>query len=497
MLNFTYIVAGVLLMSFSIQAAGTLSESQDQSWISQLIHELEPTSNTGVAIAIVENGETRYQGGFGFRDRAAKAPVSANTVFQVGSTTKAFASMLFLQLEKESALKLETPINHDISILGLSDKAIQRQISVTDILSHRTGVAAHDLLWTLAPYDQSSLLARVPMLDQQSGGFRNSFIYNNLMYMSLGHVLESLTKKSWASRLQEKILSPLKMNESTTSFESFSKKEDRALPYYGEQLLSYRNSDSIGLAGGLTSNLKDMTKWLQVMLDGGAPLVDRIQFLKLSECHNVIPEPQNFLYQGLGWFGKKLCYGLGWFTGSILESKKVIFHSGNIDGFSALVLFVPEDKTGLVILTNQSVSPFPGLLAKKILSKLYGSDIKDSFEIPLAPPKNSNESAQPQAFEATAIDLKQLIGTFENSLYGEMTITTSASGLSLNFFGNTWPLTKRSKDVFEISIELFGGIRFPLPVQILRESETVIGFETPLSLNPLVPPTRFTIQSKK
>lgn len=480
-------LVGILSMILSQSSLANIPDAEDIIWLHNTIQQFEPTPQTGVALGIIQNGKVRFQGGFGYRDQSDKKPVTTKTAFQVGSATKAFASLLFLMLEKENGFNLSAPVNQTNMVLHLRDHEVQSKISALDILSHRTGVASHDLLWTLAPLQANDMLKRLPYLDQQENGFRNSFIYNNLMYMALGTVLEDATGKSWHSLLKEKILDPLNMHDSSASFEDFQKQQNRAQPYFANRLLNYRNTDSIGLAGGLTSNVEDMTKWLQAMLGSGHPFITPESFAKLIQCHNTIPNPENFLHQGLGWFGHQPCYGLGWFVGTILESKQVVFHSGNIDGFSSLVLFIPEDKTGVVILTNQSVSPFPGLLAKKILSKIYGNEITDSFPLP----KEPSIVEPPSILPISSVDREELLGKYINELYGEIAIEKSVDALSLRYFNNNWRLEKIGADQYSFAIELFGGLKFSLPLKISRLGEKVIGIEIPFALNPQIPANCF------
>ncbi|MBK7963347.1 MAG: beta-lactamase family protein [Bdellovibrionales bacterium] len=150
-----------------------------------------------------------------------------------------------------------------------------------------------------------------------------------------------ISGRSWSEFLVAEVFSPLKMK---SSFIGKERGDNFAEPYFQGKRIAPRAVDWIGPAGAINSNLHDMTQWLLFHTSGGQPsgIVSPGKLAAMYEAHAEIPDAFPFMFQGLGWFGQKLNYGLGWFLGTVL-GKKAVFHSGNIDGYSSLVVAIPED----------------------------------------------------------------------------------------------------------------------------------------------------------
>jgi CubicO group peptidase (beta-lactamase class C family) len=312
-------------------------------------------------------------------------------------------------------------------------------------------------------------------------GRAHSFIYNNLLYASVGKIIGENTGEDWKRLFSSRILSPLEMSSSGFNFSQFRNDPSNAKPYFQDHEITPFDTDRLGLAGGLVSNLEDMTKWLRFNLSR-TNLEAR---LNQYECLNVLQQPEGFVPMGQGWFGRKMCYGLGWFLGTILENRKVIFHGGNIDGYSSLVLFVPEDDVGLVILTNQSVSPYPGRLAQKILSHLYGVDLKDAFELP--EPGTMPETEVP----INIPDTTELAGAYYNPAYGSIFIESRGKDLQVRYESHSWTGIYKKPQTYSFVMEVFGGMKLPMNLKFVED-----GLEVPFNLDPETPAVRFFKRSQ-
>ena len=160
--------------------------------VSDAIQAHQPIADTGVAVAVIKNGQLAYAAGFGFRDRATSARVDAGTCFAIGSATKAFTSMAVSMWVDQNKLSLDTPINHYLTDFQLEDAQATQQATLTDVLSHQTGLAPHNCLWYLGPFTRAGLYYRLRYL-QPAVPFRSQFVYNNLMYMLAGYLLETVS----------------------------------------------------------------------------------------------------------------------------------------------------------------------------------------------------------------------------------------------------------------------------------------------------------------
>src|ERR1700738_3687428 len=164
--------------------------------VKHAIQDLQPVEDAGVAVAVVKNGQLSFAGGFGLRDRGAAAKVDAKTRFAVGSATKAFTSMAISMHVEEGKISLDVPIKQLLPDFQMKDPQASSQTTLRDILCHRSGLAPHNAIWYIGPFDRSELFYRLRYLDPVpvKGGtaFRNMFVYNNLMYGVAGHLLEML-----------------------------------------------------------------------------------------------------------------------------------------------------------------------------------------------------------------------------------------------------------------------------------------------------------------
>ncbi len=443
----------------------------------------------GVSIAVVKNGEVILSNAYGYRDRESRLPVTEDTVFQVGSTTKSFAALTFAMLADAGKLSLDEPLNHDGDpLIQLKDERITRALSVVDILSHRSGLPGNDLLWILTSFSRQELFSRVKYLDLKPGAFREESQYNNILYMASRLPFEKVNGDTWEDFLKSRVLDPLEMSSSTTSNAVATQSQNFALPYFGETKLERRNVEPIGPAGALNSSLKDMTTWLRFHLDGGKTLrgdrlISEVLLDNMYSPHAVIANPIVFLMQGQGWLGKKVNYGLGWFLGEV-DGKKTIFHSGNVDGFSSLIVFIPELSLGTVILTNQNISTFPGLLAQQVFEQLLGKPIPNSFEMPQMP--------IPEVPPTVVLDFPDasLTGTYESNSYGPIKIEMENNNLTLIYFNHRWPLRYIGSNTFSFAPTVFGR-EFALSLTVQREAVRTSAIDIPFSFDPAVPQIRF------
>lgn len=479
-----------VLMALGTLTNSSLAQTMEEK-VSDFIKTQEPVPEMGLAISIVQSGKTIFSKGYGYRDRAHKLPVTEKTIFAIGSTTKAFAATSFLLLEDEGKIDLNDPVNQAKSIIELSDPTIAAKLSVADILSHRSGLPGNDLLWALATFQRDDLMKKLKLLPMKKASFRKVSQYNNILYMALADVFEETAGETWGSYLTERLLVPLQMDSTTLSSKKVLASSDYALPYFAQNEIARREVDWLGPAGALNSNLVDVTKWLKFHLakgktELGKQLLPTHTLEKLYTGHAEVPGAMQFAFQGLGWFGKTINYGLGWFLGEV-KGHRAIFHSGNIDGYSGLVVFIPDLDIGTVVLSNQSVSPFPGKLAQAALGYALGSKIEDSFQIgPFPTPKE--EPPAPFDFDPNA-----LVGRFEHTVYGTLEMKLDKSGLELHYFGQRWPIRYKGNGVFTLSLSLFGGYLIPMEATLDRwkgESPTTISI--PLAADPEVPTIAFS-----
>lgn len=432
----------------------------------------------GLAVAALRNGDVLFSEGFGLRERDRGLPVTPETEFEICSVTKTFAATAALLASEEGKLNLERPINAAQRLLPLKDSEITEKISVSDILSHRTGLPSNDLLWYSGELSSNgeSLLSRLEHLDFVPGAFRRSFNYNSLMYGALGRLFTPLVGESIETYISRKILAPLEMN--STSF-SASRSDNVALPYIGTQRIPRIETSSVAASGAMRSTLEDMTRWLAFHLTGGKTLkgqqllspksLEQMQSEKIA-----IENPNPMLFQGLEWLGSKMGYGLGWFIGSYRDLK-VLYHPGFVDGFSTAVVMIPEKQAGCVVMSNVHLSSAPGLLAQELVNSLLeGSALQET----------SQKAAEPAPYQLSAL------GTYTNAAFGAFSVTSNEGSFFIEYNGKKWPLEWKSANESHFTLSAF-GLQIPLPIHFEEKDGAVISATAPFSMDPRVAPQIF------
>ncbi|UPK70790.1 serine hydrolase [Chitinophaga filiformis] len=369
----------LLLASLHAGAQSTDKQQQQRfAGIDKIVEKvLQDWHAAGVAIAVVEKDKIIYSKGYGYRDYEKKLPVTPNTVFAIGSCTKAFTSGLLGILRQEGKLDFETPVRQYLPELVFNNDDLNAHVTLRDMMSHRTGLSRYDISWyLLAPSTRDSLLQRIRYMVPNEP-LRYKWQYNNFMFMAQGVVAEKLTGKSWEENIKTRFFDSLGMYHSSTSLEGF-KVEDASLGYDVEKdsvikKVPYKNITVIGPAGSINSCVNDMAKWVMAWINGG-----KLNGKQVLPAAYVTEATSAQMTIGGGRPGQEFpdiyggTYGLGWML-STYRGHYQVEHGGNIDGFSASTCFYPSDSIGIIILSNQTGSHVPVLLRNIFSDRLLGT----------------------------------------------------------------------------------------------------------------------------
>ncbi|HEY6554006.1 MAG TPA: serine hydrolase, partial [Vicinamibacteria bacterium] len=329
----------------------------------------------GLAVAIVKDGEVIYEKGFGYRDTEKKLPVTPDTVFAIGSASKAFTTFVMGTLVDEGKLDWDKPVGTFLPGFRLHDRVATEQLTPRDMVSHRSGLPRHDLSWYNATeLSRKELVERLPYMEP-TYPLRSRWQYNNFMFLTAGYLVEQVTGKSWEDNVRERIFQPLGMTNSNFSVHDSRKAPDFALPYREDdekvELTPFREITNMGPAGSINSSIRDMAKWVQVHLGdgkaGGRQLIGPATLIDIHSPHMVLTETPERPELS------QPSYGLAWFIDTYRGHQRVA-HGGNIDGFSALVALLPNDDLGMVILTNKDGTGVPELLVRHTVDRLLKLD---------------------------------------------------------------------------------------------------------------------------
>jgi len=351
-----------------------------QDRLDLLVERLEQQRQTqhvpGMAIAVVKDDEVILTHGFGVADIETETPVTPETIFAIGSCTKAFTSTLVGMLVDEGEMSWDDPVVQYLPYfqMNVTSDDESAEILIRDVLSHRTGFTRMSLLFASGQIPREEILLDATKAEPYAP-FRESFHYSNVMYMSAGVAAGKAAGTDWDTLVEERIFEPLNMNDTTTSVTQVEGDENLSLGYlWDEDMQAYeyrpmRDVDNIAPAGAINSNVLDMAQWLRLQLGRGE-----------YEGSRLISE-ENLCETWTGQIGiaKSLSYGMGWMIRE-WEGQTLIEHGGNVDGFSAQVAMLPDSNLGFVLLTNVSASPLPPQVIDLVWNTLLGEEPSVDYE---------------------------------------------------------------------------------------------------------------------
>jgi CubicO group peptidase (beta-lactamase class C family) len=308
----------------------------------------------GVAVAVIQGDTVILSKGYGLRDIEKQLPVTPQTLFAIGSITKSFTVTTLGTLSDEGKLDWDKPVRDFLPKFQLNDAVASDRATPRDLVSHRTGLPRHDLLWYGSPLSRKELFERLRYLEP-SKDFRQLYQYNNLMFMTAGILVEELTGVKWEDAVRKRIFEPLGMRASNFSVNDSQHAADFAQPYREAKeqitLVPFRNIDAIGPAGSINSNAEEMIRYVQMHMNKGKfgekQMVSAGFATQMQSPQMVVPGEPQFTELGAS------SYAMG-LTVSTYRGRKVVAHGGAIDGFNALISWMPTEKIGMVILANRS-----------------------------------------------------------------------------------------------------------------------------------------------
>jgi CubicO group peptidase (beta-lactamase class C family) len=419
----------------------------------------------GLAIAVVKDSEVVFSQGFGKRDVDGGLEVTPQTLFPIGSCTKAFTTTSMAILVDEGKLDWDTPVKHYLPTFKLYDLFASEHITPRDLVTHRSGLPRHDLMWYNSSATRQELFDRLQYLEPNKD-LRAVLQYQNLMYMVAGYLVGQLADRSWEDFVQQRIFDPLGMSNSLFSTSAAQETADFSFPYKEEKdevkkIPFYEGQWSIAPAGAIVSSVADISKWVLLHLNKGKhegeQIVSENQVVQMHAPQMVAPVDFPFAEIPI------TSYGLGWFV-EPYRGHMMAEHGGNIDGFSSLVTLLPEQNTGVVVLTNLNGVPVPNILTYGICDRLLGLD-EVAWSERLKKYWTAFKEAEEKGKEKTEADripnthpshsLDAYAGEYEHPGYGIFSVKLQSDQLIGSFNSMTSPLKHYHYDTFELVIEKF------------------------------------------
>lgn len=455
---FITLCLSLLISSFNIARAEDETIMKELQGFDQYVEESMKLWNIpGVAIAIVKDDKVIYEKGFGYRDVGNSLQVTPQTLFGIGSTTKAFTATALGMLVDQEIIDWDQPIRNYFASLRLYDDYVTNNVSIRDLLTHRTGLPGHDGLWYQTPFKREELIEKLRYLEP-SAPFRTKFQYNNLMYTLAGFTLEQIAHKRWEDSVRENIFIPLEMNNSNFSIEELKKSNNYALTYKENEgkleKTDFINIVNVGPAGSINSSVDQMANWLIFNINNGrfkeTQLITEDTLNQIHTPQIITPEAREF-----NEFSLK-SYALGW--GSFFyRGHFLVIHGGEIGGFKSLVSFMPDEKIGIVILTNKN-SAITDIISCNTYDRLLGLEqlpwnerFQEQIDLIKEQKKQYLESLNTEKVKPSkpSHPFEDYCGNYLHPAYGVITVSISENKLKGEMHKEPFNIDHKTFDTFE------------------------------------------------
>ena len=434
-----------ILIAFLILTAAAASPAVIDSSVDRAMRELHVP---GVAIGIIQDGKVILAKGYGVRQLGQGAPVTSDTIFAVGSMTKSFTAVTMAAMVDEKKLDWDKPVRNYLPWFRMYDPVATELMTPRDLLTHRSGLPRHDFIRFSTPLTRAELVRRLRYLEPNRT-FRDVYQYNNLMYVTAGFLAGEVAGKSWEELVKERIYVPLGMARSNTSTADTQKQDDFASPHITEggvvKSTEFYNYQKFGVGpnGAVNSTVNDLVKYLDFHLGKGKPILSTAQ---MTQLHKPVTAT------GTGG------YALGWNVYSH-RGHTVWEHGGAITGFTSMMVLLPEEKTGIVVLNNLD-SRLPTVVAWDLADKLLGLEPQDYLgDAERAQQNQRRETTTPRVpGTKPSLALAAYTGEYFHAAYGAIHVDQEMEGLDAIFGATRIPMKHFHYDTFECGSRYYSGM---------------------------------------
>jgi CubicO group peptidase (beta-lactamase class C family) len=402
----------------------------------------------GLSVGIVKDGKLVFAKGYGVRKLGESAPVDENTLFPIGSNTKAFTSALLASLVDAGKLSWDDPVYQRLPGFQMYDPYVSHEMTIRDLLTHRSGMGLGEgdlLFWPTTTYTRDEIIYRLRFMKPASS-FRSRFAYDNLMYIAAGQIIPAVTGVTWESYLRTEVLDPLGMKTTTLSVAALKASANHAYPHARVdgvlRTIDFVSLDNAAPAGAINSSVSEMAKWVQLQLNrgefpgGNGRLFSAAQSNEMWTPQTILPNrefPGSLAHLKSGF----AAYGLGWGLREY-QGRQLVEHTGGVAGFVSRVMLVAEQNLGVVILTNaESGGAFDSILYH-VLDHYLGAAKTDWVAVfksaedqrfGQAASFMKDQDAQHPADSKPTLALEKYAGVYQDAWYGPSTIRQQNGGL--------------------------------------------------------------------
>jgi CubicO group peptidase (beta-lactamase class C family) len=429
----------------AVQAIAAVNEAEADRLTSEA---LAAWKSPGVAVAIVQEGKVAYLKAHGVKDKETKAPLTPDSLFEIASTSKAFTAACLAMLVDDGKIAWDDPVRKHLEYFHLADPLADANVTVRDLVCHRTGMPRHDALWYRSGLSREEVVRRIGLIPPNRQ-FRQEYQYQNIMFMAAGELIGRVSGQGWDGFVRDRIFAPLGMRNTTTSFGEASRNPDRAMPHRRlkdgrVERIDWIDFENVGAAGCINSSVRDLAEWVKLQLAGGTAggrrLISEKNLRETHEPHMVIRMEQRT--RELMPETSQITYALGWQIRHY-RGHKLVGHTGSLDGFRAAVTLLPEHDTGIVVLANLGPTLLPQVLTNSLVDHVLGLAGRDWNErLRAVEKRHEGEDAEKKAERLAkrardtkpSKELNAYAGRYEAPGYGELRIAEQAGALRAEMF---------------------------------------------------------------
>lgn len=399
----------------------------------------------GVSVCVVKNGKILVMKGYGIKETGTSDKVDENTLFMIGSNTKAFTATALAMLEADKKISLNDKVQKWLPGFKLYDPWVAKEANIRDLLCHRLGFETFqgDFMYFDSDLSAQQVYERFAKV-KPLYGFRTKWGYTNAAFGVGGEVIYKASGKTWAEFITEKIFNPLGMSNSLALSKDIKTATNKATAHtvvMGElKKIPYGNIDNIAPAGSISSSVNDMSKWVMALLNNGR--VDGKEIIPANAI-NETRTPHSIMGNGGHMFNKSHfdLYGLGWFL-TEYAGRKIVAHTGGVNGFVTSVCLIPEEKLGIIVLTNTDANNFYEALRNEIQDACLGLPYRNYSKVFLSYQQADEKEKSKQYKEirdSVALNLKPALpltayaGEYLHTVYGKMNMKIEEGKLVMRF----------------------------------------------------------------
>ena len=460
------LVSAFLLSALTV-CAQELDVSKKLEGFDAYMEQLLKDWNTpGIGVGIVVNDKLVFAKGYGYRDYGRKVPFTPTTLCPIASNSKLFTAIAAGMLVEKGKLTWDKPVREAVPTIQFYNDQLNNNVTLRDMLSHRTGVTRHDLIWFKSPFTRKELFEKLKYLEPQQP-MRETFLYNNLMFSAVGYIIELQSGKTWEQYVRQNIFEPLDMTTTTYTISDMLKQPDHGVPYREKRdsfelypIPYYEDTEGVAPAGAIISNVSELSHWLVALMNDGKYNGKQVlppEVLKAT-MQPAIGLP-NALGEALGyWEVLNPDYGMGRQTASY-RGRLMTFHGGDLPGFHSQVSFLQNDKIGAIVLViGDHAAPLYNVVSYNVYERLLGMEqtpwSERRLKIRLANKKAATEARAKAGGDRVpntkpSHALADYAAEYENPAYGIVKIGLKSDQLDFNFHEFQYPLSHFHYDRFD------------------------------------------------